>query len=150
MLKRKPTAASWHLLTVAVIAFAVLFLLLFSTAEATSPTGGTIGSRTSDIEKYRGGDANGYGLAAALSVTSSPASFVTTGVSSTGVNSLYLANTGAYDAYLSTNGTSVSTANCQILVPAGCAFTSRSKSPVVTVYYYTPAPTTTTTLYVAY
>ena len=98
------------------------------------------------IEDFRGGDQTGYGTSRLYSVASTAASTDTTMVSSLGMYKVDYVNIGSNTVYISTNGTTVTTANCQLILPAGMSFSDKTKVAVSKIYYYTPATGATSSL----
>ena len=135
-----------------VVAAACFGLLFYGAlvAHANDPSGAVQPQseyRLALDSQYRGGASGGYGKARAFAVTATPASASMTTMSTNGVHLIHFTNLGSGTVLSSLNGTSVSTANCQMYLPPGLTFTSITKSRVSTVWYY--CPTGTATLVVA-
>jgi hypothetical protein len=124
----------------------MVFVAGITPARADDPTGGVTPQsqyRVALDSQYRGGSVKPYGKAYALAVTSAPGTAYMTGASADGLNKIDFYNSGSGTVLCSLNGTQVSTANCQVYLPSGTAYTSVTKAKVCTMSYYCPTGTAT-------
>jgi len=100
------------------------------------------------IEAPRGGSVKGTGIAHKIAVTATPGAKATGDVSSDGVMTIHFANMGPDDVYVTLRAAVPSASTADVIVPAGMAYASVTKSMVTEIRYATLSGTAT--LYVSY